>query len=175
MPCLLALILLSPNPQPLATTNLLSFSIELDVCVCDYVCVCVCTPRCSVVSNCLGPHGLAPLSMGFSGKNNGVGCHTLLQGIFPTQGLNPHLLCRLIGREILYPWAPGNLYRAERHVLYKSAYAHHASSCEHRAWFCALLFYLQCSLQPSPNLFSFSSFRTQLKYNFLREVIPWPP
>ena len=25
------------------------------------------------------------------GKNTGVGCHTLLQGIFPTQGLNPGL------------------------------------------------------------------------------------
>ena len=24
-----------------------------------------------------------------SGKNTGVGCHALLQGIFPTQGLNP--------------------------------------------------------------------------------------
>ena len=26
------------------------------------------------------------------GKNNGVGCHSLLQGIFPTQGLNQGLL-----------------------------------------------------------------------------------
>ena len=25
------------------------------------------------------------------GKNTGVGCHALLQGIFPTQGLNSHL------------------------------------------------------------------------------------
>ena len=31
------------------------------------------------------------------GKNTGVGCHSLLQGIFPTQGLNPGLLhCRRI-------------------------------------------------------------------------------
>ena len=30
-------------------------------------------------------------------KNTGVGCHFLLQGIFPTQGLNPDLLhCRQI-------------------------------------------------------------------------------
>ena len=29
----------------------------------------------------------APLSMGFSGKHTGVGCHFLLPGIFPTQGL----------------------------------------------------------------------------------------
>ena len=35
----------------------------------------------------------APLSMGFSSKNTGVGCHFLLQGILPTQGLNPCLLC----------------------------------------------------------------------------------
>ena len=34
------------------------------------------------------------LSMGFSwqGKNTGVGCHVLLQGIFPSQGSNLHLL-----------------------------------------------------------------------------------
>ena len=30
--------------------------------------------------------------MGFPGKNTGVGCHFLLQGIFPTQGLNLGLL-----------------------------------------------------------------------------------
>ena len=34
----------------------------------------------------------APLSMGFSGKNTGEGCHFLLQGFFPTQGSNPRLL-----------------------------------------------------------------------------------
>ena len=28
----------------------------------------------------------------FPGKSTGVGCHFLLQGIFPTQGLNPGLL-----------------------------------------------------------------------------------
>ena len=37
----------------------------------------------------------APLSVGFSGKNTGMGCHALLQGIFLTQGSNSclfHLL-----------------------------------------------------------------------------------
>ena len=39
---------------------------------------------------------------GFPRKNTGVGCHFLLQGIFPTQGSNPRLLhCR----RILY-WEP---------------------------------------------------------------------
>ena len=37
----------------------------------------------------------AALSMGFPSKNTGVGCHAPLQGIFPTQGSNLHLLCLL--------------------------------------------------------------------------------
>ena len=36
-----------------------------------------------------------PCPWGSPGKNTGVGCHALLQGTFPTQGLNPHLLCLL--------------------------------------------------------------------------------
>ena len=34
----------------------------------------------------------SPLSMGFSRQEYWSGCHALLQGIFLTQGLNPHLL-----------------------------------------------------------------------------------
>ena len=34
----------------------------------------------------------APLSMGFHRQDTGVGCHFLLQGIFPTQGSNSCLL-----------------------------------------------------------------------------------
>ena len=40
--------------------------------------------------------------MGFLGKNTGVGCHFLCQGIFPTQGLNLRHLCLLHCRQILY-------------------------------------------------------------------------
>ena len=40
----------------------------------------------------------APLSMECPGKNTGVGSHSLLQDIFPTQGLNLGLLYR---RQIL--------------------------------------------------------------------------
>ena len=36
---------------------------------------------------------LASLSMDFSGKDTGVGCHFLLQGIFSTQISNPHISC----------------------------------------------------------------------------------
>ena len=39
------------------------------------------------------------------GKNTGVGYHALLQGIFPTQGSNPHLLCLLL-------WQAGSLILA---------------------------------------------------------------
>ena len=46
---------------------------------------------CSVMSSSLWPHGLLCL-WDFPGKNTGVGCHTLLQGIFPTQGSNLSLL-----------------------------------------------------------------------------------
>ena len=47
------------------------------------------------------PYGLLPARLlcpwDFSGKSTGVGCYFLLQGIFPTQGLNPCLLhCRQI-------------------------------------------------------------------------------
>ena len=46
------------------------------------------------------PHGLAcqaTLPWDFPGKNNGMGCHFLLQGIFATQGSNPWLLHRQTG------------------------------------------------------------------------------
>ena len=54
-----------------------------------------------VVSDSLRPYGLqsARLLCPWDplGKNTGVGCHALLQGIFPTQGLNPGLPhCRWI-------------------------------------------------------------------------------
>ena len=39
-------------------------------------------------------------------KNTGVGCHTLLQGIFPTQGSNLHLLCLLHWQADSLPLAP---------------------------------------------------------------------
>ena len=61
---------------------------------------------CSVVSDSVTPWTLAyqaPLSMEFFGKNIRVGCHFFLQGIFQIQGSNPHLLCLLHCRHIVYP------------------------------------------------------------------------
>ena len=46
-------------------------------------------------------HGDSP------GKNTGAGCHTLLQGIFPTQGSNPGLLhCRQILYHLSHQGSP---------------------------------------------------------------------
>ena len=62
--------------------------------------VCV---SCSVVSNSLRLHGLEPARLlcpwDFPGKHTGTDSHSLLQGIFPTQGSNPRLLP---WRQILY-------------------------------------------------------------------------
>ena len=60
----------------------------------------LCLRKAAVCAVLLCPTLCKPLNYslpGFSvhgspGKNTGVGCHFLLQGIFPTQGLNPHLL-----------------------------------------------------------------------------------
>ena len=57
----------------------------------------------------------AHLSMGSPGKNNGVGCHALLQGIFPNQGLN---LGTLLCRQILYREAPfSQLYKYISYIV----------------------------------------------------------
>ena len=57
----------------------------------------------SVASNSLRPYRLQPARLlhprDSPGRNTGVGCHALLQGIFPTQGSNPGLLH---WRRILY-------------------------------------------------------------------------
>ena len=67
----------------------------------------------SVVSDSSWPYGLL-CPWDSPGKNTGVSCHFLLQGIFSTQGLNPGLpLCRQnlkLTRQQVCP-------RRERHVL----------------------------------------------------------
>ena len=72
------------------------------VCVC--VCVCVCARACLVIQFCpilcnLMDPGRFLCAWDSPGKNTGVGCHSLVQGLFLTQGLNP---CLLRCRQILY-------------------------------------------------------------------------
>ena len=69
----------------------------------DKLCMCC---FCAVAQSCL-TRGLWPSRLlcpwDSPGKSTGVGCHALLQGIFPSQGSNPYLPhCR----QILYCWAP---------------------------------------------------------------------
>ena len=78
-----------PSPGDIWTMSEDSFGCcNWEVCLVTQSCPTLCDPM-----DCSPP--------GFSthedspGKNTGVGCHSLLQGIFPTQGLNPGLLhCR---------------------------------------------------------------------------------
>ena len=54
---------------------------------------------------CIYPHFLAQCLAHIRCSTNvccGAGCHFFLQGIFPTQGSNPHLLCLLHCRQIIY-------------------------------------------------------------------------
>ena len=81
----------------------------------ERVCVCVCVrasarthARAQSCPKSLRPHGLQPTRLlcpwDFPGKNTGVGCHVILQGIFLISGLNLRLLCLLHCRQVLYHW-----------------------------------------------------------------------
>ena len=72
--------------------------------------VCVCL-SCSVVSDSLWPQGLKPARLLWTwnslGKKTRVGSHSLLQGIFLTQGLNLSLLhCRQILYDLNHQGSP---------------------------------------------------------------------
>ena len=75
---------------------------------------------CSVEFNSFLPHGLQPARLLHPGnspvKNIGVGRHSLLQGIFPTQGLNPGLLHF---RWILYHLSHGVMLKTHLRVFSK--------------------------------------------------------
>lgn len=90
----------------------------------DRICLCVCVSR-SVMSDSLPPSSLPPeeparlLSPWNSlGKNTRVGFHSLLQGIFPTQGLNPGLLhCRQFLYHLSHQGSPGFVYSQRNKCL----------------------------------------------------------
>ena len=79
-----------------------------------------------VVSDPFLPHGLnrLPCPWDSPGKNTGLGSHFLLQGIFLTQGLNPHLLRRQAGSlpvsHLGSPIIPQQLFRVVSHSRLKS-------------------------------------------------------
>ena len=81
------------------------------------VCACVCSVI-SVMSDFVtlwtAAHQ-APLSMGFSRQEYCTGCHALLQGIFPTQGLNLHPLHLLHWQAGSLPLVPPGKSIARKH------------------------------------------------------------
>ena len=101
----------------------------------------------SVMSDSLWPHGLYPARLlcpwDSPGKNTGVGSHSLLQGIFLTQELNPGLLhCRWILYHLSHQRSPPSratrpqiphikhlLFWPTRHLLQKAT--------PHSIWVCA--------------------------------------
>ena len=82
---------------------------------------CMCMHGCSLFSDSLQPHGLQPARLlcpwNLPGKNTRVGCHFLLQGIFPTQKSNPHLLHLLHWRVDSLPLAPPGKPKLESKVM----------------------------------------------------------
>ena len=62
-------------------------------CALGCVCACSVTQSCLTLCDPMCTRLLRPWNI--PGKNTGAGCHFLHQGIFPTQGSNPHLLCLL--------------------------------------------------------------------------------
>ena len=73
------------------------------------------TGACSLT---LQPCGLWPAKLfcpwDSPGKNTGVGCHFLLQGILLTQGSNPRLLCLLLWQEDSSTTAPPGKSETEK-------------------------------------------------------------
>ena len=69
------------------------------------LCLTLCDP-----AGCSPPGSPRPWS--FAGKNTGVGCHFLLQVIFPTQGSNPSLAhCRQMLHHLSYQGSPHYLMK----------------------------------------------------------------
>ena len=117
--------LTAPHP-PLNKLTRIAYWMYVNVCECMYgnahrhsillssESSCAAVLSLSVLSDFCKPHGLANpcqllCSRDSPGKNTGVGCHALLQGIFPIQGLNPGLLhCRRILYHLSHQESPWN-------------------------------------------------------------------
>ena len=82
--------------------------------------LCLVTQSCPTLCDLMdcSPPG-SPVHGGSPGKNTRVGCHGLLQVIFPTQGSNPSLLhCRQILYQLSHKGIPQNvLYPLEKNIF----------------------------------------------------------
>ena len=75
----------------------------------NFPAVCACILSCSVESDSLWPYWLKPARLlcpwDYPGKNTGVGCRFLLQGIFRPRDWTHVSYISCTGRQILYRWA----------------------------------------------------------------------
>ena len=111
--------LLDSGPSSLPGNRCWLGRVCMCVCVCVRarvsVCACLVAQLCLILCNpmdCSPPgssiHGDSP------GKNTGVGCHALLQGIFPTQVSNPGFPhCRWILYHLSHQGSPRKPYRTK--------------------------------------------------------------
>ena len=120
---------------------------------------------CDIISSV---HGESP------GKNSGVGCHALLQGVFPTQGSNPDLPhCRWILNHLSHQGSPSmymyfqcvyNLYMCVYNYLYNEILLSHK-----KEW--SFAFFQQCGwISQIKNDKWYHLYVEPLKYNGLVNV-----
>ena len=107
-PCLLHLLHWQAGSLPLVPPRKPQFQVSVQFSSVAKSCPTLCDPMdCSLPGSSV--HGDSP------GKNTGVGCHALLQGIFPTQELNWGLLhCRQILYQLSYQGSPNELIGATK-------------------------------------------------------------
>ena len=109
------------HPAPSSPCRPLPFPERVSCLLCDRadpstarVCVCVCAQLLQSCPTLCDPMDCSPPGSSVhgdsAGRNSGVGCHALLEGIFLTQGSNLRLLCLLHCRQFIhqlsYPGSP---------------------------------------------------------------------
>ena len=103
------------------------------------LCVCLVTQSCTTLCDPIDHSPPGSSVHGDSrGKNTGVGCHTLLQGIFPPQGSNPGLLhCSRILYHLSHQGSPYFHYIdniIKKKIVYIMYYVHEFQLHGNRKW-----------------------------------------
>ena len=129
-----------------------------------FVCVCLVAQSCLPLWDPVdysppgsSVHGDSP------GKNTGVGCHALLQGIFPTQGSNPSLLhCR----QILYHLSHQESPKIQEEVV---------NECFSFCWFLLILLFCWFLRMPTDRKVSTKLKSVSLLYEIQGKELPNEP
>ena len=132
---------------------------------------------CSVVSDSLGSHELWPTRLirpwDFPGKTTGVGCHFLLQEIFPTQGLNQvsHIvsICFIVSATREVPQSPA----LEADTLSIRPLGHHPLSMYLFLFF--IVHSIQSHMPPSVFFQMFKYIRKLIRSGFPKALLPEIP